>query len=366
MLSQGLTEGRLLAQSVRFSRDTLRSGADGDPALFRKARGLYAQSDLEISESLTPDLERCLRRAYQSLKLPASAVQAFVYASPEIQAQCLATTESECVVRFSSSMVELLDDLEISFVAGHELGHFLLDHQGAIRSTNPDSLEYFMHVRYQEISADRVGLIACGSLDKAVRSLMKISSGLSEKHLRFDVTAFLDQLRHVQAGDHVGGVTATHPSVLVRARALLWFSMSDLFKSGPASASGADTGKLDELIATDVARYVDGSVRRVLDDARHSLLIWMVADYVTRDGVFRRREQQAAEDLLGEEASEGLRRFLGGLDNATVVREVEARLTEASNELRSLIPNAFESEYSEIQLEVSTRLGDGSIARESQ
>ena len=70
---------------------------------------------------------------------------------------------------------------------GHELGHFLLDHHHAnvgFTSANP---EYFRQRRAQEISVDRLGLLSCGSLDVALRALMKTVSGLTERHLRFDV-----------------------------------------------------------------------------------------------------------------------------------------------------------------------------------
>jgi hypothetical protein len=325
----------------------------------QRALGLYAQNDIEISGYLTPGLDRCLRSVYERLQIPITVAQAFVYSSPTIQAGCLTTTETECVVRFSSGLVDLLDDQEITFVAGHEVGHFLLGHQRSMHSTETDSVEYYMQSRYQEISADRIGLIACGSLEKAVRALMKTSSGLSDRHLRFDVSAFLDQLRLVRSGD--GGTGSTHPSVIMRARALLWFSMSNAYKEGWNSNSQGDLDTLDSRVAADLDRYVDGSVRRVIEEARHSLLLWTVADHVVGGGAFRREQQIVAKQLLGEESVEGLRRFMGSLDTGTATAEVRSRLTVAGDELRRLIPGGFEAEFAQIGRDVATLMGEDGV-----
>ena len=60
-----------------------------------------------------------------------------------------------------------------------------------------------MQERAQELSVDRVGLIACGSVDIAIRALMKTVSGLSSEHLRFDVGTFISQLdKSVKPVDH--------------------------------------------------------------------------------------------------------------------------------------------------------------------
>ena len=117
---------------------------------------------------MTPGLSRRLESVCQTLLLPERTVDAFIYASPEVQAECYANGTEGCILRFSSARVDLLDDDEFEFVCGHEAGHFLLGHGLARMEGHSDSLEYFMQQRAQEISVDRIGLIACGSLTYAV------------------------------------------------------------------------------------------------------------------------------------------------------------------------------------------------------
>ena len=90
-----------------------------------------------------------------------------MYASPDLNAECYLGDTSNCIIRFSSSLIDILDKNEFEFVVGHELGHFLLSHQQAC--VTEKNLEYYIQQRAQEISADRLGLIACDSLDIALK-----------------------------------------------------------------------------------------------------------------------------------------------------------------------------------------------------
>jgi len=74
---------------------------------------------------------------------------------------------------------------EICFIVGHEFGHALYDHhnlpaygisQGA--RLPPSKLMRLMSwSRQSEISADRAGMLCCGSIDASVQALIKLSTG---------------------------------------------------------------------------------------------------------------------------------------------------------------------------------------------
>ncbi len=357
MADQALDRSRELAESVRFSEDRLWGHQPDDHTAADRVSSLSALNDLEISKAVTPDLARLLAETYSELSVPSHSVKTFVYASPEIQAECFSASSTECVLRFSSSLIDLLDEDEVRFVAGHELGHFLLSHGKSNSATEPESLEFYMQRRYQEISADRIGLLACQDLSTAVRTLIKITSGLSDKHIRFDVGAFLRQLRHVGKENYAAEIGATHPSVLVRARALLWFSMGRAFSREPGETSLEDIDNLDKRVKEDLERYVDKPAQRLLSDARDKVTLWVLAEKVTRRGVFRKEEQQVVIDLLDKEAMEGLSRFLSGLDSVTAAEEVGRRLSVAIQDLNALIPNRVAEELPKIQ-----QLVDSSIS----
>ena len=172
-MADSLQSATKLAEQIRFAGDTLRHNSDGNTAKTEAIASVFFQNELEITAEVTPALAAHLDQACNHLRIHRSLISAFVYASSELQAACFAASRSKCVIRFSSALIDLLDADEFSFVCGHEMGHFLLGHGVDKMESRDLSLEYFMQQRAQEVSVDRVGLIACGSLDIAVRALMK-------------------------------------------------------------------------------------------------------------------------------------------------------------------------------------------------
>jgi hypothetical protein len=262
-----LTAARALANKLRYVGD---SNAD----YFTQPREIARDSideilyhtGIEISSALTPAIWDRFSAVCERLRIPPAFVKAFVYSSSELQATCLASGATGCVITFSSSLINLLDEDEFEFVAGHELGHFLLGHAHQSGRTRM-SPEYLMKCRSQEISVDRAGLHACNSLDIAIRALMKTVSGLSARHLRFDVSAFISQLKKIDQLAADQSVT-THPSMLIRSKALLWYSLSDCFCKGEQFYSAHQARTIDERIERDLNRFVDGIVRRRIEQKR--------------------------------------------------------------------------------------------------
>jgi Peptidase family M48 len=286
--------------------------------------------------------------------VPRSLVDAFVYPSPELQASCLSVGPDSCIVRLSSALVELLDAEEIGFVVGHELGHFLLRHGSATAGVDEESPELLMFRRSQEISADRVGLLAIDSIEVAARALMKTASGLGDRHLRFDVGTFLAQLGSVQAGS--GHQFSTHPSILVRCRALLWISTEDLEGVADGKVAGGALDKIEDLIDADLDRYIDGVVRARICDAQLDLTVWSIAYEVTQAGGFTKAAQDWVEDVAGADQLNRLIDFLSETVAETAEDEVYERLSAARAHLEDLAPITFGEEVSKIERLVADNL----------
>ena len=84
-----------------------------------------------------------------------------------------------------------------------------------------------MRRRAQEITADRAGLICCQSLSVAISAVIKIMSGLDEKHLNLKIDVILDEFKNINPSlIPEEEMYSTHPPLPIRIRALLWFSMS--------------------------------------------------------------------------------------------------------------------------------------------
>lgn len=344
-MTDPLKEARDFAERVRFSGDASRSRANDCVSRFQDLKSYFYGNELRISKEVTPALDHVLREVCEHLCIPLKSVNAFIYPDPMIQAGCLMGSKDECVIRFSSSLIEILDESEFAFVAGHELGHFLLNHGAAGVETENASLEYFIQKRAQEISVDRMGLIASGSLDVAVKAMMKSASGLTSKHLRFDVASFISQLKHSSLHDDE---RASHPSMFFRCRALLWFSVNDVFLSGWKAGSAETLSTLDDRIQKDLHKYVDGPARERIQETKDDLEMWMAAYEIVKDGVFSTQEQALFEERFGKDDLGKLKNFFKDVPVAQVQKVVQSKVEEAREALEQLIPEGFDAAVEKI------------------
>jgi hypothetical protein len=304
-------------------------------------QGLYLQQNLKISREVTPTLAESLGIVYDRLFMPQDSATAYVYPSPEIQAGCFSAQSDHCILFFSSGIVSLLDEAELQFVAGHEIGHFLLSHGHIYREDELDTLDYYVHQRAKEISADRVGLSACQSLDCSIRAMMKTASGLPSQFLRFDINSFLSQLHNHEETIFAITQMLTHPSWLVRCKAIFWFSMSEYLSKELDNDFKNHLLKIDENIEKDLHRYVDGPFRQTLNDAKRKYSFWLSIDRTTQDGRLDKYSQEIISENFG---GDYLRKFFDLVYNLTEleVREiVQAKLVDSKKGLETLLPRRF-------------------------
>jgi len=348
---------RLIAQKVRFSGElddgTLR---DGSPHATSQMRRIFAQHNLQISHAVTPSLAQSLDEVYERLHIPHDVVTAYVVPDPAIQATCFSSSTTDCVLSFSSGLVELLDESEFQFVAGHEIGHFLLSHGLVHQSGDTESLEYLMRQRAKEISADRIGFIACKSLECSIQAMMKTASGLSTDKLRFDADAFLSQLQESDSTAYSITQSSTHPSILVRCRAVLWFSMNAYSIEDLENHSKEQIREIDSRIEKDLQRYVDGPARERIERTRKNCAFWMTIEQSIQDGHFNKQEQKVVSTKFGKDQ---LKKFLGlidGLSKPEVSEIVRTKLIESREELEAILPESFEKEITGIGSSVSQSL----------
>ena len=187
---------RRIAEAVRYLDDPPRTGLDsqGSRGEIPDFQNAFGRNALRITSQVTPELNSIITTALRRLRCPLETIEAYVYPSPEFQASCISGGDTECVMTISSGLVELLEADEMTFVVGHEIGHFLLRHGEEAHSAHGFLPQRLIAGRRMEISADRMGLIACSSLDASIWAMMKIFSGLPKSHLNFDVGEFIAQI----------------------------------------------------------------------------------------------------------------------------------------------------------------------------
>ncbi|MBV8491274.1 MAG: RDD family protein [Candidatus Eremiobacteraeota bacterium] len=166
------------------------------------ARGRLLGASVRIHEAQYPRLFRIVKDACAALDIPMPLVFVREEASG-VPVAALGFGEPYAIV-LSSHFLEEFEDDELRFVIGSELGHIAAGHTRFISllsvngTENPlISLIFGAWLRRCTISCDKVGLLACGSLDAAIRA-MSVSKFL-EFGRKIDLQAFAEQHAEMEA-----------------------------------------------------------------------------------------------------------------------------------------------------------------------
>lgn len=340
-----LENARELAASVRFRGDEVQrhTSAQTGPLIHRHHDEMLLEG-LLISHAVTPVLERSLQAVCDRLYLPRSSVNAFVWNNPAVQADCVIVDESFCILRFTSGLVNLMTAREAMFVIGHELAHFLFLHVPLKSQTTGDpSLEGYAAERSRELSADRIGLIGCGDLNPAARAIIKTASGLDEKHLRFDVSAFLRQALQLNTDSVALSGVSTHPSLLVRCRALMWFSMQCGNHISEKTLDENSRIEVDKKVCLDLKRFENVRLEKKKTKLLEDLALWEAALLIIDKGGFKKSYQSRFLEVFGRDNLESFKSFLGNSNPVFLKKNILAKRMGVISELDSDLPMASSS-----------------------
>jgi hypothetical protein len=241
-------------------------------------------------------------------------------------------------VVISSALVERLKIDEIRFVIGHEIGHFLCGHW---RYPNEDEdgslgdrLATLRLMRAAEISADRIGMLACGSLEHAYAAMIKVAAGLGEPHLQPDIPSILLQFRELARGEGAASaIWTTHPIIPMRVRSLLRFEPICRAIRQNGAYTEEDLMKVDDAIEVDFQRSSGFALQKISDKQLELARVWGLVLLFASDGVISKAEQHLMIENLGKETTTKVLKFLrsqgSGLSEA-----VDRRLAEACETAR--------------------------------
>jgi Zn-dependent protease with chaperone function len=244
----------------------------------RAVRLVFLGSAIRVDDRQFTRLHRLLGEVAQTLDV-AELPELYVASNPFPNAITLGMNKPFIVV--NSGMVDLLDEEEMRFVLGHELGHAVSGHavyqtllqrmiqlSGLLNSVPVGGLgaRAIMAALYEwsrkaELSADRAGLLATQDPATAFRVHMKLASG---GHLAdLDTTSFFAQGQEYEdAGDLRDSVlklllveAQTHPFAVVRASELRRW---------------VDGGEYTRFLTGDYPRRTDDDSAAVSDAAKEA------------------------------------------------------------------------------------------------
>ena len=260
----------------------------------RAPRLLTLASTVRVDARQFPAIHRLVHDGASVLDL-AEVPEVFVACDPQPNARTVGMDKPFLVL--TSGLVDLLDEEELRFVIGHELGHILSGH--AVYRSMLDQLlvlsrrVFFLPVGYlglralltaleewyrkSELSCDRAGVLAGQDPAAALRAQMKMAGG--SRLAEMDVTAFLEQAREYDAqGDLRDGVLKLlslqgqlHPFAALRAAELRrWIDDGDY--QAILAGEYPRRGNEDETSVGDEARDAARSYKRTVDESADALL----------------------------------------------------------------------------------------------
>jgi Zn-dependent protease with chaperone function len=187
-------------------------------ALMRSAEAVTSQG--------TPELAELARRGVA--RLQPGPVE--VYVSPEraLNAYTFGLTSPKVVVLYAG-LFQVMDQDELMFILGHELGHVALGHTwlnslvggmaGIPASWGAGAVLTFSFLwwnRTCELSADRAGLLACGKPEKAISALIKLAAPGAETQAELERAYHLIDAEDDSALAPLNEALASHPLIIHR------------------------------------------------------------------------------------------------------------------------------------------------------
>ena len=324
-------------------------------------------TSVRVTKEIFPNINSAIENVFKRLKIE-NNLNFFVTANHfQTQASCSAMPLGDSAeIILTSKLIELLNGEELESVIAHEIAHFYYQHalypQPNSSMNRVETLNLLNFSRAAEISADRIGFIGCGSLESSLRAMLKITSGLSDKHLKFNFSNYLDQLRELKEikGDK-NLMYSTHPNFLNRMQALIWFSMSNEYnqdlnsnKKGSFDLKTVDQ-KIDESIKKVIGDEVDYSNKDVVSRA----LMWGSIEIFLSDKKFSKKEQELFKKNFGEKRSQSMLSFM----KMANPKSIQAKIDDTFKEASKLLKKDKENIVNELSKLIKVADGDQNILK---
>ena len=237
---------------------------------------------------------------------------------------------------FKKGLLDTFSEEELKFVAGHEIGHIVFSHarlRRIIELIFPTMTEmpcglrniYSRWKRLGELSADRMGLFAAGSLRPAIIALLKVQSadGCSNFDGSCDDIDCLDGLFAAASGG-ASDILSSYPSGPVRMTALRYFYESGTWQRLVAGEAVAQEQSLQKKIRG----LISTLEKKPANEKDHQETIFLMsAGYllISCDGKVKKSEVDALINLLSENFYMNPEKFHRLTLNKAALRSVMAR-----------------------------------------
>ena len=192
----------------------------------RSNHNALMQSGHPVSQDRTPNLARIKQACLD--RLHPGQVEVFIVRSNQLNAYTFGFSSPQDIVIYSS-LLDVMDEDELRFVLGHEMGHVALGHTWlntllggmagvpvTVGAAVIVTLAFRWWNRACEYSADRAGLLACGNPQKAVSALIKLVAGSVQSQAELQRALQVIEREDDSVLNQLGETLSTHPMIARR------------------------------------------------------------------------------------------------------------------------------------------------------
>ena len=291
-------------------------------------------NSMQIKNDLFPKIYQSINEVKEILQL--DDIYNF-YVNPDnssANAYCKVMPRSDRAdIIFTSRLIELLDVNELKFIVAHEIAHHQYQHYLYPNPKDADNqLRYFNLINLQknaEISSDRLGFTVLGDLEQTMRAMIKISSGLSSEHIKYNFDNFMNQLedlKKLETNPYL--MNSSHPSIFTRAQAVLWFSQSNEYSNYNKSISKGlyNLNEVDLLIDNAISELIFKDQDQVFGDRSRTCLFWCLVYLILVDKKFSKTEQEYLSSIFSDQKVNSLKSFLQNSSSDEIEMRMKSEL----------------------------------------
>lgn len=213
---------------------------------------------LHLSPAIAPHVYDVLAVCIKNLGLTLQP-DVYVYQDLAFNASCYPSDRGRIYILLTSSILERFSNKELTFVLGHEIGHYLFNHhrlpikilldKADGRLSPIQALRLYSWSRGCEVSADRIGYLCGRDFDAAGHAFFKLSSGITDEKLTFHLGDYVKQfddlseeLKNTEIDPE--DMYSSHPFSPLRLKALEIFSKSRTYTT-LIGQTGGDISEAD-------------------------------------------------------------------------------------------------------------------------
>lgn len=195
----------------------------------------------KVEKNSLPDLYRICQEVIKALGFK-EPIDFYLSGDADINAHSWeAENDDELhLIEINSALFNLMNEDELKFVIGHEIGH-LISHDMLVKTLinfaypDEDTIPTYIDVRRKlldhisEFAADRYGYLANYNLEACVSALYKLASGIDLQKMNVSVpTLIQNNEQHIRFFmEEQGEMFGDHPVTPLRVQALHTFSIAD-------------------------------------------------------------------------------------------------------------------------------------------